>query len=425
MKRKIILDKRAYFFTLDAFIALLLILGIVLFVRPSIHSTSPRVDVQDDLLHVLSKLEVGEIDNVYVQSLIASGKITNLDQSVLEQIGEFYAESNPEANLMAQSILDELNPDNDVGLYFDGTLLASHGNTQFEDARDVWTARQIISGIKGDEGESVTGFSARAFLSASNKVEYFYFGGYVGDGNITVEFEDQIIDVKIEAVFGGNFDLYINNNFVNTYYPPSNVPYEIDLNPYLGFFNSGTNYIDFRSTAGSVNKLYIAGGFIKVTHDASSELIPSIKKNFPGIKGLINDYDGFYIPGSLNNMEVFLHYNSSFDVFLTIGNTTVYEDNSGGGEVSVTLNNAVLSSMLDYGSMTDTTIPLRLGMFNATYVLNQTLNADVYSVTDLSGSMKACQGDDFWCCIATSDNCNSAPTCQSCGGTYENKIGKA
>src|SRR3989344_4440099 len=160
MKRKIILDKRAYFFTLDAFIALLLILGIVLFVRPSIHRTSPRVDVQDDLLHVLSKLEVGEIDNVYVQSLIASGKITNLDQSVLEQIGEFYAESNPEANLMAQSILDELNPDNDVG---------------------------------------------------------FYFGGYVGDGNITVEFDDNIVSAEIEADFGGDFELLINGISIGTY----------------------------------------------------------------------------------------------------------------------------------------------------------------------------------------------------------------
>src|SRR3989344_1925527 len=410
MKRKIILDKRAYFFTLDAFIALLLILGIVLFVRPSIHRTSPRVDVQDDLLHVLSKLEVGEIDNVYVQSLIASGKITNLDQSVLEQIGEFYAESNPEANLMAQSILEELNPDNDVGLYFNGIKIATSNKSAFENARDIWTARQIISGIKGDEGESVTGFSARAFLSASNKVEYFYFGGYVVDGNITVEFEDQIIDVKIEAVFGGNFDLYINNNFANTYYPPSNVPYEIDLNSYLGFFNSGTNYIDFRSTSGSVNKMYIAGGFIKVTHDASSELIPSIKKNFPGIKGLINNYDGFYIPGSLSNMEVFLHYNSSFDIFLTIGNTTVYEDNSGGGEVSVILNNAVLSSMLDYSSMTDTTIPLRLGMFNASYVLNQTLEADAITVTDLSGSMRCDKGGSCW---QTQNSCEV-----TCGGTW-------
>jgi len=417
-------NKRGYYFSLDAFIALLIILAIVLTVKPQNLQYTPRVDLQEDLLNSLSVIKVGELDNDYVEGLVSSGKIKNLNQSVLDQIGEFYAESNIYGVNMAQSILDELNPENNIGLYFDNVLIASHNKTSIDNARNVWTARQIISGFP-ENGTSFRGYSSRAFLSSSSKVDYIYFGGYVGDGNVTIEFDDKITAVKMEAVFGSNFDLYINNIYIGSYVPTPNIPYEIDLGNYLDKFTSGINYIDFKSTPGTLNNFYIAGGFVKINHDESYVLNSTTKKNIPGVKGLINYYDGFYVPGNLNELEVNLHYNSSFDIFMTIGNVTVYRDNSRGDEVSVTLDNTYLSSLLDYDSFDEQTIPLRLGMFNASYVVNQTLNADVYSVTDLSGSMKACQGDDFWCCIATGDNCNSAPTCQSCGGTYENKIGKA
>src|SRR3989344_2653988 len=43
-------------------------------------------------------------------------------------------------------------------------------------------SRQIISGFP-ENGTSFRGYSSRAFLSSSSKVDYIYFGGYVGDGN--------------------------------------------------------------------------------------------------------------------------------------------------------------------------------------------------------------------------------------------------
>src|SRR3989344_5222382 len=84
-------NKKAYFFSLDAFIALVIILGVVLVVKPTIQNESPQINLQEDLVEVLSNLKIGEIDNPYAQQLISDGKIVNLNQSVLEQIGEFYA----------------------------------------------------------------------------------------------------------------------------------------------------------------------------------------------------------------------------------------------------------------------------------------------------------------------------------------------
>ena len=99
-------NKRAYYFSLDAFIALIIILGIIFFIRPSPTQISQEMRVQEDILEILSSLHIGEIDNAYVHQLIADNDITNLNQSVLEQIGEFYANSQPEAQLLAENILN-------------------------------------------------------------------------------------------------------------------------------------------------------------------------------------------------------------------------------------------------------------------------------------------------------------------------------
>ena len=348
------MNKKGYFFSLDAFIALVVILGVVLVVKPPMINEAQQINVQEDLIEVLSNLKIGEIDNSYVWLLISEGKISDLNQSVLEQIGEFYAKSEPEANLLAQAVIDQLAPDNNLALYFNGIPIAGRQEIPLENARDIWTSRQIISGIQA--GESVRGYSSRAFLSSSNKIDYFYFGGYVGDGNISVLLNDNIAGVAIEAVFSGPFSIYINNQFAESYNPPANIPYKIDLSSYNDMFSSGINEIEFRGN----QSLYIAGGFVKVKHDTHSELISSEKKYLPGIKGVINLYDGIYIPEKLDSMKIFLHYYSNQTIFLTIGDKLIYEGNGSGSEVSATFNDLQLSSILNYSMMSQKTIPFRL-----------------------------------------------------------------
>jgi hypothetical protein len=449
-------NRRGYFYSLDAFIALLIIFAVVLFIRPQTIQAQYDSDIQEDILLVLSNLKIGEMNDTYVEGLINNDKVTNLDQSVLEQIGEFYANSSSEADALAQHILDDLDLHENIGIYFNDELIANLSSIDFPDARSVTTSRQIISGIQ--QGSSARGFSSRAFLFAENKIEYFYFGGYIGDGNISVRVEGDMIGGEIEGVFSRNFDLYINGVNVGNHAPSANVPYAIDLTPYSGVFVSGVNNLNFKSS----ENLYVAGGYIKILYNETQALTSSKKKFFPGIEGLINLYDSFYVPGSLNSMHIYLHYNSSFDIFMTVGDTEIYRGNSGSAETSVNIDNTALSNNLTYSDLSNETIPYRLGLHNVSYVVNLTKDADVMSVTDLSGSMMPrclspsgaccagydcdqnetlcenicggtfitifgftwCSGDNVTCCNSYGCYTNQ-DTCETCSGIWEDKIGSA
>ena len=111
-------NHKAYFYSLDALIALIVILGVVLVIKPSVIIKAPQMNLQEDLLNVLSSLKVGEIDNPYVQNLVSTGEIVDLNQSVLEQIGEFYAVGDIKAELMTNAVLSQLEPENNLGVYF-------------------------------------------------------------------------------------------------------------------------------------------------------------------------------------------------------------------------------------------------------------------------------------------------------------------
>ena len=107
------------------------------------------------------------------------------------------------------------------------------------------------------------------------------------------------MNVDVEGVFSGNFETYINSNYVDTYYPLENIPYKFSING--DNFSTGNNTIHFIGN----ESLYIAGGYVKVVYNESQLLISENKKKFPGIFGAINIYDSFFIPGTLNNLEIF------------------------------------------------------------------------------------------------------------------------
>ncbi len=87
------IKKRGYFFTLDAFVAMgIIVVG--LFVVLASYSYSPVSEQQEalgaDILLSLSATKVTELNNDYVMLLITNGTITNRDNTVLQQLGEFY-----------------------------------------------------------------------------------------------------------------------------------------------------------------------------------------------------------------------------------------------------------------------------------------------------------------------------------------------
>lgn len=405
MLRPTLQQKKGYYFSLDALIALVIILGVVIFIKPQVVQPTYQSYIQEDFIDVLSNVQIGELNNSRARTLRALpptsiSYIEDPNKSVLEQMGQYYADSTNEEIFLTQSILIDLDLDENIALYFDDNTIWIDAAYPISDATNILTSRQILSGIKN--ASSSKGYSARAFLFSENKVDYFYFGGYVGDGNLTARIVGDVIGARMEGVFSHDFNLRINACDLGTQTVTTpGEPIEIAITgANLSCFASGDNNVSFSSP----NNLYIAGGYIRVTYNSSSVSSSLKTKRLPGIDGLINLYDSFYIPGQLEGMNASLHYNSSFDLFFTIGNTTVYTGNSSGAETTITIDNNTFWGAFDYSSMSEKTIPFRLGLVNASYLYNESISADVVSVTDISGSM-VCGGDNSLCAPQSSSCC--------------------
>lgn len=376
------INKRGVFFSTDALIALAVILTGTLIIFPLVDIGNPEKFVQSDIVKALSTLEIGEINNSVVSELIAQGLVKDLNKSVLEQIGEFYVTNKTIAKELSEVIFDDIDTNENFGIWFGSELIASKNSSNFEDSGRIVVERQIISGIQ--EGESVTGFSGRAFLSSSLRNKYFYFGGYVGEGNISalIEYDGNITSAKIELAIVNDFEVYVNGFYAGNYSGSGSEYIPVIYSLPIGNFSSGINIVEFRKN-GNLN---IAGGFIRLTYESAISFNNTKRYYFPGMEGVINLFDGFYIPGNINSMSLSLHYLNNFTTFLNIGNITVYNGSSP-TETTMFLNNITLSSLLDYNSLNKKTIPLRLGVDEADYNLNISKPADVFSLTDLSGSM--------------------------------------
>lgn len=394
--------KKAVFFTLDALIASGIIITAVILVGNFYSYEQQKVNVNyasQDLVRVFSSLTVGQVDNAYVKALILKGDLTSTNSTILEQIGDLWMQN--ELNL-SYNLTRNLSEDIIPGNY--GFSLLVNGEEIY--SRDIpvkktlVSSRKMISGIaKTASSESST---ARVLLSGikSKKTNaYVYFGGYEGDGNLTKRFMLPKDVIKFNSSYlevdaGGNFNLYINNVLSGNFVKGSSGGGDMLAdkwnisNAYLANFKAGENTISINFTSGSS---YIAGGFLRVAYITSSyndtQTAGYEKYMIPGIDGAINLYSSVYIPNSLNNMVVFLNYSSNYTTFLRLGNVTVYEGKTNGTAKNVTLTNSTLRTLLNYNSLSQKTIPLRIGITNATTIGG---NGDAVLVSDVSGSMEFC-----------------------------------
>jgi hypothetical protein len=419
------MKKKGIFFSIDSLIALLIIFLIILIAFPLQNQNKINSKIDQDLITIMSSIKIGELDNAYVQSLIYQGVITNLNSSLLEQIGELFITNETISIRIADEFLSDLKTKENFGIWLDTTLVASKNTSSIEKARQIDTSRQIISGIK--QGENITGFSARAFMSSALQNKYFYFGGYVGDGNISLETEynGNISLVTLEIVINDNFDLYVNDVLQGAYIKSPNEFTPVSYSIPTTNFASGKNLIKIKG-----NKLHIAGGFIKISYQANNLTYPqNTKQPIPGINGAINLYDGLTIPGDLNTLKVVLNLNSNATTFMKIGNSTIFQGTTIDNQ-TITLGNSFLSGILNYNSLSQTTTPIRIGTSN---VSNNTIENDVISVIDLSYSMHpSCgyEGINVTCCLnyynLNGTNCiEQEPYCVICNGTWQNQLESA
>ena len=212
--------KKAVFFTIDSLLASGIVIIAILLVSNFYFAEHQRVNVNyasQDLVRVFSTMTVGEVNNDYVESLIVSGSIINIDNTILEQIGQFWADSNIElAKNFSKNITEEIIPPQyGFSILVDGEEIYSR-NLPIK--KSLVSSRKLISGIA--KAKPVDGFTARVLLSGikSKKTSsYVFFGGYEGDGNLTktlilpkdiISFDEAYLEVDT----GGDFTLIINND---------------------------------------------------------------------------------------------------------------------------------------------------------------------------------------------------------------------
>lgn len=412
---------KAIFFSSDALIAIMIISLTLLVIIPLTINSQNKSKINEDVLTVLSELKISETNNAYVRELIQEQKITNPNNTLIKQIGEFYITNKTLAKNLASEILQGIDTNQNIGIWFDSSLIASKNTTNIENAENIEVERQIISGIK--DSESITGFSARAYLKNSQQSKYFFFGGYVGEGNLSakINYDGNITSALAELTINENFKIKINGIDSGTYdaSQTETTPSEYEIP--IENFNKGENLIEF-FPQDSEKKLHLAGGYIKINYETET-LQEQSKQYLPGIEGIINLYDGLTIPKNLTQLKAHLIINSPYEFFLTLGNFSL-DFNSTSGEETIEISNQNFSSILNYSALSQKTIPFRIGLKNGTYVSNETRNADVFSVTDLSGSMRnLCNNYDFFCCFF--NDCSTQIGCETCEGTFQPVINTA
>ena len=375
--------KRGIFFSIDALLAFTIILVIVLIAFPLTKTNKYETPISRDILLTLSSIKVGEIPDSFVQSLVASGAL-DANKTALEQIGILSITNETLAKSLTGILLQSINIKENIGIWYGNKLIYSSNQTAYENASDIYTERYIVSGFVVNSTGAFSGYSARGFLSSTFRTKYFYFGGYIGDGNLTstVDYYGNITSAELEIAINKNFTLYINNLSAGNYQESQSefTPRKYDLTSHLSKFSSGSNIIDFKG-----DNLYIAGGYIKITYDSNASYQQTTKQYLPGVTGIINIYDGLRVPSDLTGLNITLDLDSDYITFLNIGNITVFNRTTNGREV-INLNNTYLLSKLgNYNWLSNKTTPIRLGLENLSF--NITTKVDVISVADLSGSM--------------------------------------
>ena len=412
-------NARGFLLSTDALVAIGMLLMLAVFLSGlSLTYHSPELMYQRlyyaarDLLTVLQEMRIADIQEFStIRYYIERGTITqdDLNKSFFDLIGSLWAAGNlTDVKNLTQDVVGSILQGSKYGyeVFIGNTSIYLRNETA---PNYIARLSVVVSGY--DVGRPVSGFVANAYLERLSKTtsRFVYFGGYVGDGNITqivkLPEDANVSKAEMELDAGGDFYLYINDNLVGAFSPSQeNMTADnwtiCDSPANCFYFTPGENTIRLNFTG---NRNYIGGGYLKIDYNTSKpDTLPlsmsndtAVKRDmFPGIEGIINLYSSFYIPGELRFISAHLHYLSNYTVFMAIGNVTVFEHNAT-GEQSINLTNESIGGNLSAGGLgfrllSNRTVPLRIGLKNISYVLMGSGKGDSVLVTDVSGSMGWC-----------------------------------
>ncbi|MBN2101578.1 MAG: hypothetical protein JW716_01765 [Candidatus Aenigmarchaeota archaeon] len=434
--------KKAFILSMDAIIAASIITVVVIFMTSlSFSYSSPEISYKrlyssgKDAIAVMENAKVSSIYDMLDSDYITDCAITasEMNRTIVDMVGYFWSQGQSEcAENLTRFIYENAFPGTRIGfgVFIDNSLIY---NTTMLSPDYISRVSTVVSGYEKEK--VVRGFISKVYLAKISKTStiYSYFGGYVGDGNITktitLPSDVNITECYFEADTGNNFTLYINGHNSGNYFPKTsnmsadrfiicNTSYQYD---FCQNITEGQNVFEVNFT--TINDNYIGGGYFRIKYKTSefleSELqsgdTVSKRQYLPGIRGLINLYSSFYVPGTINNMSVYLRYKNNLSineegipVYFVIGNREVYRENST-GFFNVTINDSVLSGHLNYSNTSGTTIPIRFG--TETFLFSFGIGrSDSVLITDRSGSMDGCDVDTT-ACIHT--DCSGDTGCQN------------
>ena len=141
--------KKGVFFTIDSILAAGIIFIVILYASSSYVKGQPSFNLNylsQDITKTLSTLTVKEIDNEYINERISSGDITNLDNTILEQLAEFWADDQMVfANRTASNVTELLISDTmGYGLWIDNEAIYTR---DMPIKKSLVSSKKIISGI--------------------------------------------------------------------------------------------------------------------------------------------------------------------------------------------------------------------------------------------------------------------------------------
>ena len=147
------MNKKGFFFTIDSILAGGIVLITIIFASSVYLSEQPIFHLNylsQDLIRTLSTLTVEEINNEYLNSLSPSD--VDKDNTILEQIAEFWADDNLEyANKTMSNVTDLFIPNTmGFGLWIDNEAIYTRDRPM---EKSLVSSKKILSGVeKGKSG---------------------------------------------------------------------------------------------------------------------------------------------------------------------------------------------------------------------------------------------------------------------------------
>ncbi|MBN2881102.1 VWA domain-containing protein [Candidatus Woesearchaeota archaeon] len=407
-------NKKGVYFSFEAVLAITVLLGAILLINKTYIFTPPRVaedKMSEDIINILSNTKITDINNIKIIEKIKSEEITDYDSTILEVIGKLWIQGKKDlASEIAKNItLDILDSDMEFAINIEDndTFITIYNTTVINNTDRLVTNRRMISGIEMEKPiEGITSKSLLKSIGNKSSSVFAYFGGFIGQGNITrtIYIPDifSIENIFLEADIGTKFEININGNFCNTtefpaglFFPPieNRTIKKYDLSDCSNYvLSESDNEISIVFENEDINLSYIGGGFFHIKYFEKrmyEEPFNETKYYLPMVSGVINIFSSISFPEKINEINLAFSFFNNYSSFFTIGDKLVFESNGSETTQTITLDNATFFSIVNISEIENKTVPIRFSTKNFTNRGNTKKygNGDAILVTDVSGSM--------------------------------------